>query len=277
MNFTCRKIIISKRHTMRIDFHTHCFPEKIAEKAKHKLSKASGGLIPQTDLTADGLRREMKKDGIDISVVMNIATNPHQQHSVNDFAASQISSDLVPFGSVHPDSPDALEELERIKALGMKGVKFHPEYQNFYVDDEKMFPIYRKINELGLITLFHAGGDIGFAPPYHGTPERFLKIIPEFDTPLVLAHWGGCFMCFEVLEKLAGAPVWFDTSFGYSTMPREIALRILEKHGTDRLLLGSDMPWQRPSWSLALLDSLDLSEEETELIESKNAQKLLGL
>ena len=153
---------------MRIDFHTHCFPDKIAEKAMGKLSVASGGLIPQTDGTAEGLRREMKKDGVDISVVMNIATNAHQQHSVNDFAASLVSDDLIPFGSVHPDAPDALEELERIRSLGLKGVKFHPEYQQFYVDDEKMFPIYKKISDLGLITLFHAGGDIGFPPPYHG-------------------------------------------------------------------------------------------------------------
>ena len=262
---------------MRIDFHTHCFPDKIAERAKDKLSKASGGLIPQTDCTSDGLRREMKKDGVDISVVMNIATNPHQQPSVNDFAASLISDDLVPFGSVHPDSPDALDELDRIKSLGLKGVKFHPEYQGFYVDEERMLPIYKKIGDLGLITLFHAGGDIGFAPPYHGTPDRFLRVLNRFDSPVVLAHWGGCFMCFDVLEKLAGQPVWFDTSFGYGTMPKAVAQQILDKHGASRLLLGSDMPWQRPAWSLSLLNSLEISEEDRALIEYKNAQKLLGL
>lgn len=262
---------------MKIDFHTHCFPEKIAEKARIKLSNASGGLIPQTDCTADGLRREMKKDGVDISVVMNIATNPRQQHSVNDFAASLISEDLIPFGSVHPNSPDALDELERIKSLGMKGVKFHPEYQGFYVDEERMFPIYKKISELGLITLFHAGGDIGFPPPYHGTPDRFLRILNRFESPVVLAHWGGCFMCFDVLEKLEGLPVWFDTSFGYGTMPKACAQRILDKHGAERLLLGSDMPWQRPAWSLALLNSLDMSDGDRALIEYKNAQGLLGI
>ena len=262
---------------MRIDFHTHCFPDKIAEKAMGKLSVASGGLIPQTDGTAEGLRREMKKDGVDISVVMNIATNAHQQHSVNDFAASLVSDDLIPFGSVHPDAPDALEELERIRSLGLKGVKFHPEYQQFYVDDEKMFPIYKKISDLGLITLFHAGGDIGFPPPYHGTPDRFLRVLTRFDSPVVLAHWGGCFMGFEVLEKLAGLPVWFDTSFGYSAMPKACAQSIVEKHGADRLLLGSDMPWQRPAWSKSLLDSLDISDEDRAKIEYRNACGLLGL
>ena len=70
---------------------------------------------------------------------------------------------LIPFGSVFPHAPDALEELERIRDMGLVGVKFHPDYQGFFVDDEKMKPIYRKISQLGLITVFHAGKDYGYS------------------------------------------------------------------------------------------------------------------
>ena len=158
---------------MLIDFHTHAFPEKIAGRAMASLSHGSGGMVSQTDGTAERLKTEMERDGVDISVVLSIATNPKQQHSVNDFAiAMNRDPRLVAFGSVHPDAPDALEELERIAAAGLKGVKFHPEYQHFYADEERMKPIYRKISELGLITTFHAGHDIGFAPPYHCMPEH---------------------------------------------------------------------------------------------------------
>lgn len=151
---------------MLIDFHTHAFPEKIAARAIETLSNASGGIVPQTNGTLDSLKEEMAKDGVDIAVVQSIATNPRQQQKVNDFAI-QINQDdaIVAFGSVHPDAPDVLAELERIHAAGLKGVKFHPEYQNFYADDEKMKAIYRKISQLGLITLFHAGHDYGFPPP----------------------------------------------------------------------------------------------------------------
>ena len=148
---------------MIIDFHTHAFPERIAAGAVDKLAYASGGLIPQTDGTLESLKEVMKRDGIDISVVLGIATNPTQQHNVNDFAAEVNNQEgFVGFGSVHPDAPDALDELDRIKSLGLKGVKFHPEYLGFFVDDERMKPIYKKISRLGLITLFHAGHDYGF-------------------------------------------------------------------------------------------------------------------
>jgi predicted TIM-barrel fold metal-dependent hydrolase len=263
---------------MLIDFHTHAFPEKIAARAVANLAHASGGLCPQTDGTVSSLKAEMKKDGVNIAVVQSISTNPRQMPKVNDFAM-EINCDpaIVAFGSVHPDAPDALEELERIHAAGLKGVKFHPEYQHFYADDEKMKPIYRKISQLGLVTLFHAGDDYGFPPPYHGLPDHVKQALRWFDSPVVAAHWGGLGRGPEVLEKLCGENIYFDLSFGYSTIARDIAQAIIDKHGTDQLLFGSDMPWHRPTWELRLLNTLDISGEDREKICSGNAIKLLHL
>lgn len=263
---------------MLIDFHTHAFPPKIAPRAMETLSYSSGGLKPNTDGTALSLKERMAEDGVDISVVHSIATNPGQQKNVNDFAMElNDDSSLFAFGSVHPDSEDALTELERIKEGGLKGVKFHPEYQNFYVHDPKMFPIYKKISSLGLITLFHAGHDFGFKPPYHCMPDHALEAIKHFDSPVVLAHWGGLGCGEEVIEKLCGENVWFDLSFGYGAMPREVAKEIVRKHTADRLLFGSDMPWHRPRWEMRLIDTLELTEEEREKIFFKNAKTLLGI
>lgn len=264
---------------MVIDFHTHCFPDKIAEKAIQKLAYASGGLEPHTDGTVDGLRRSMKAGGVDLSVVLSIATNAHQQQSVNDFAAAiQNGQDIVAFGSVYPHSEDALDELERIKALGLKGVKLHPDYQGFSVDDMKMKPLYRKISDLGLITVFHAGFDYGFAPPYGGMPDKMQTALGWFDSPVVAAHWGGVNCGEEVVRHLCGIEhLYLDTSFGYSMMPRYYAERILEKHGTDRILFGTDTPWHTAAMEWRLLDALGLSDHEREAIACGNAKKLLGI
>lgn len=263
---------------MLIDFHTHAFPERIAARAIGKLSHDAGGLAPQTDGTLSSLKEQMLTDGVDISVVHSIATSPKQQHNVNNFAMEIDKDDgIVAFGSVHPDAPDALEELERIHAAGLKGVKFHPEYQQFYADDEKMKPIYKKISSLGLVTLFHAGHDYGFPPPYHAMPEHLLRALKWFDSPVVAAHWGG-FGCGEqVLSRLCGENLWFDLSFGYSSMPKSRAQAIIDRHGPDKLLFGSDMPWHRPVWELRLLKTLDLSDADLQKILCVNAEKLLGL
>ena len=263
---------------MLIDFHTHCFPEKIAEKAIAKLSDASGGLKNHTDGTEAGLKRSMQKNGVDISVVLNIATNAHQQQNVNDFAASvNNEKDIFAFGSVFPDSPDALYELERIKSLGLKGVKLHPDYQRFCVDDEKMKPIYKKISKLGLITVFHAGYDYGFAPPYGGMPRNMLTALSWFDSPVIAAHWGGVNCCKEVLDLLCGQDIYFDVSFGYSMLPKYYAEKILEKHGTDKILFGTDSPWHTAEMENRLLNSLKLTEQELKKIYCGNAKKLLNI
>jgi len=263
---------------MLIDFHTHAFPDAIAGKAIDKLSHASGGLEPHTAGTVASLKARLQADQVDRAVVLSIATNPGQQTKVNDFAAS-IDQDpaLTAFGSVHPDSPEALEELERIKAMGLKGVKLHPNYQDFAADEERMIPIYRKISSLGLITLFHAGWDYGFPPPYGGTPDKLRVALRYLDTPVVAAHWGGVNCCEQVLEYLCGTPVYLDTSFGYAMLPRYYALKILEKHGTDRVLFGTDTPWHTAPMELRLLGSLGLTEAEMEAITHKNAERLIGV
>ena len=262
---------------MVIDFHTHCFPDMLAKKAIPMLSRLSGGLIPQTDGTLGGLKKHMKESGVDKSCVMNIATNPHQMKSVNNFAKEINSDSIISFGSIHPDAPDWEEELERIADMGLKGIKLHPDYQGFMADDEKMKPIYKKISELGLITLFHAGFDYGFEPPYHCMPDSALKALAWFESPVILAHWGGIDCGFEVIEKLCGLPVYFDTSFGYGSMPPIAQKRIIDKHGTDKLLFGSDCPWHSPAWEIRNLSTLGLTPEELEKIYHLNAEKLLGI
>lgn len=262
---------------MIIDFHTHCFPEKIAERAIAQLSKNSGGLIPQTDGTPSGLLKIMKECGVTASCIMNIATNPHQMHAVNDFACEINSAELIAFGSIHPDASDWEEELERIKAMGLLGVKLHPDYQRFFADEDRMKPIYRKISSLGLVTLFHAGFDYGFPPPYHCMPTSAVKALAQFESPVVLAHWGGIDCNLEVLDKLCGLPVYFDTSMGYGCIAPAIQKKIIEKHGVDRLLFGSDCPWHNPEWEIRNLESLGLSESELDKIYYKNAKELLDL
>lgn len=263
---------------MLIDFHTHAFPEKIAKTAMEKLSLASGGLTPHTNGTFFDLNRLFKESSIDKAVVLSIATNPSQQKNVNDFAASINDNDnIFAFGSVFPDALDALYELERIKEMGLKGVKLHPEYQKFEVDDPKMKPIYKKIGELGLITIFHAGQDFGFPPPYGATPEKLEKALSWFSSPVIAAHYGGIGFAEGVLKHLCGKDIYFDTSFGYGVIPKYYAQEIIDRHGADKILFGTDTPWHTAEMEMKLLNTLQISYGDFEKITHKNAEKLLGI
>ncbi len=264
---------------MLIDFHTHCFPDSLAPRAVESLAKKSGIMFPPGCGTVKSLLGSMESSAVDYSVVLGIATNPRQQRKVNDFAISLLNEEkLIPFGSVHPDSEDALTELERLAANGIKGIKFHPEYQSFFVDEKRMFPIYEKAASLGLITVFHAGIDLGYRPPFRSTPERLKNILPVFGgAPVVAAHFGGVNEVYDTLHYLCGTDIYFDTAYSYGAVSPLAVRDILNSHPAEKVLFGTDFPWMDAKMISAFLDCCELSGDEREKITGGNARRLLGL
>ena len=74
---------------MVIDFHTHIFPDKIANRTIESLAKNSTS-IPYTDGTDKGLIKNMENAGVDISVALPVLTKPTQFESVLNYAITII-------------------------------------------------------------------------------------------------------------------------------------------------------------------------------------------
>ncbi len=261
---------------MIIDFHTHCFPDAIAARAVPMLSERSG--IPHfADGTVADLRASMRRSGIAASVLLQIATKPAQTPNVNTWAIRQNSTDIVGFGSVHPEHPRWRDEIDRIAGAGLKGLKLHPDYQEFFVDAEPLKPIYEHALARGLILLLHAGVDVGLPEPVHCTPARLLAVydILRHGT-VVLAHMGGWRLWREVEAELAGSAFHFDTSYSAADLPPEDFRRLIRKHGAQRILFGSDSPWADQGAALADVRALGLDPAEEAAILGGNAARLLG-
>lgn len=260
-----------------IDFHTHAFADEIAERAIAKLS-ATAGLPPQANGTVGDLVQKLDAWGIDRAVLLPIATKPSQQRKINDWAMSVNSDRILAFGSVHPDAQDALDELSRIHALGFKGIKLHPDYQGFFIDDAHLFPIYEKCAQLGLIIVFHAGFDALSPDVIHAVPEASARVAARFPSlTMVLAHLGGFRRWDEVEQHLVGNNVYLDTAFIADEISDEQALRIIRRHGADKILLASDCPWHTPLQEVSMLRRLPLTDSELALIFHQNAERLLQL
>ncbi len=263
---------------MLIDFHAHAFPDNLAPNIIPRLAKKAGGIATYTNGGITDTAAKMQGWGVDRFVLLNIATNVKQQTNVNNFAIAQNTDNVISFGSVHPDSPGALDELERIAGAGLLGVKFHPEYQDFRIDDKKVYPLYEKCRSLGLVMVFHAGSDLGFSRPPAAPPAAVGKVLRAFpDAKMVMAHLGGCLLWDEVESHVAGCAGYIDTSFTFGRISAEQATRIIKKHGADRVLFGSDCPWESPADTFAFIDSLKLTDDEKDKIFSKNALELLGI
>ena len=282
---------------MIVDLHTHVFPEKTAASTVKKLELLSH-TRSFSDGSAAGLKASMTRAGVDASLVLPVATNPHQVPHVND--SSTRMNELGPetgiysLGCIHPDFDGYREELSRIASLGLKGIKLHPEYQGTDFDDPRYLRILDRCGELGLIVISHAGLDIGFPGKDNCSPAMVLRAIRQVGpVKLVLAHMGGWRQWDQVEELLCETQVSIDTSYalgsiaplddGFYTpeqlplMPEEQFMRMVRKFGAERVLFGTDSPWDDQAQALKRLRALPLEPWELEAILGGNAQKLLNL
>lgn len=261
---------------MVIDFHAHCFPDSLAAKAMKSLEEGCYARAVH-DGTKAGLKRHMTECGVGLSVVLPVATKPSQVNAINDWAAGSSDQSLLFFAAAHPDDADFYKNLEYIKKAGFPGIKLHPDYQNFYADEKRMFPIYEAIRDSGLIAVFHSGVDLSYTSNVHCTPLMLKNVLDNVPgIKIVAAHMGAHALWRDTEQLICGRDLYFDTSYSYYSLGREGMKRMIEKHGAGRILFGTDSPWKRADIEINNIHSLGLSSSDTENILFGNTLRLLG-
>lgn len=278
-----------------IDFHTHTFPDAIAEKTIATLS-AKSRTKAFLSSKADDLSEDGKREGIVLSVILPVVTNPLKTDKINTASAlineKTQETGLFSFGGMHPDTPEPKEEIRRIARLGLKGIKIHPPYQGVPLNDIRYKRIVDYAEEEGLVVVSHGGIDIGVAGDW-SNPKQCLELLREVrPTKFVMAHMGGWQQWDEVEELLAGEDLYFDTAFSYGEyaysddVPKERRAKALSEekmvslvrlHGADKILFGTDSPWTDRREQAERIEALPLTQQEKDSILFLNAQKLLGL
>lgn len=261
-----------------IDMHAHMFPDAIAQRTMDKLVTVADGLRPVTDATHDGTVRHMRNCAISAFAALPIATKPTQCTSINNWTASMSDDYVLGFGTVHPDFENPIAEIERVNALGLHGIKLHPDYQHIYPDEERMFPLYEKMAELGLPVVLHAGWDPVSPDLTRSTPERLRRVLDRVPgLTMIAAHMGGMKMSDDVIKYLCGCDVYFDTSMSYVYLTPERFRLLIDQHGVDHILFGSDCPWSDAKRQIQMLRDVGIEGDALDKILYRNAAKLLGL
>lgn len=275
-----------------IDFHTHTFEDNVAERAIKKLS-ASANIISYLGGT-DGELIQSNRNGYCTSVVLPVATKISQSDGINsrNYKKNMISMDtgVIYFAAIHPDDSDIKAKLFAIKSAGFKGIKLHPAFQGLRIDDNNYLKIIDIASGLGLITVIHAGYDISYPQNENASVRYILNMVRTLNPErVVLAHMGGWNQWDMVESDLAGANVYFDTSFCLNELipndrnlpfsnvrlSKEQFLRIVKLHGIDRILFGTDSPWSDREESVNIIKSIGLSQSDLDRLLYKNASAIL--
>ena len=257
-----------------IDAHAHVFPEPIRKKAVDAI-----GRFYDIPMYGEGSPEDLLRRGTPLGVVTYIvnsaATTADQVQAINRYIKSVQESDarFIGFGTLHQDTLHPHHVVDEILELGLHGVKLHPDFQKFDIDDPKLFPIYEAMAGR-LPLLIHMGDERSDA----SSPARLLNVINRFPSLTVIApHLGGYSRWDEAIETIIGQDIYIDTSSALAFMPPEKAAAIIRAHGINKVLFGSDYPMWLHKDEMERFFALGFTDEENEKILFGNAAKLLGV
>lgn len=260
------------------DAHCHIFPQKIAEKASVNIGKFYG-LKMNFDGSVDTLMKLYKRVGVNGCLVQSVATVPAQVEHINDFIAQSVRDNpdmFVGFCSLHPqmEKKSIEAEIDRAIGLGLKGIKLHPDFQEFRIDDRKAYDIYEAA-EGRLPILFHTG-DTRFD---YSSPKRLANALKDFPRLIAIgAHFGGWSEWSDGEKYLADNPnVYVDTSSSLYALSPAQAKEYINAFTPDRIMFGTDYPMWSAEDELKNMENLDLSDEDREKIMFKTAYSLLNI
>lgn len=257
-----------------IDCHAHIFPEKIALKAT-----AGIGSFYDVQMKYNGCCDALIKSGCAAGIekywVHSVATTPSQIRSINTFIAEQcaLHPEFIGLGALHPDAEDIEAEVNNILSLGLRGVKLHPDFQHFNIDDPRALPMYECI--AGRLPLLIHVGDSRYTYSHPTRLARVLDMFPELDC--VAAHFGGYTVWEEGYEALGSRRCWIDTSSTTAMLNDYDHLRALaSKWGTERMLFGTDFPMWDHAEELERVKRLGFTERQLEDVLYNNANALMS-
>jgi uncharacterized protein len=255
-----------------IDAHTHIWPDKIAKAA---LSKPADDLTRAGDGTVAGSIAAMERAGIDRSVAFGVSNDAAHRDAANRFVAGLDRDWFIPFGTIHTDATPE-ENIGNLREHGIHAVKLHPLFQGISLADPRLWENLEAMQgEFVILTHVGEGGE----GSERCTPQMLVDLVERFpDLDLIAAHFGGYRLLDELEEKVLGLPVCLDTSWppGLASIGAERTLQIIERHGTDKIIFGSDWPIVDPADDVVAVRELGLSEEETAGILGGNLLRLLG-
>ena len=259
-----------------IDTHAHIFPSKIATKAVANIG-AFYGIPMHGDGDTETLIEHGKASGVTHYIVNSSATTRNQVEQINNFIVESVKSRDNVFGlcTMHPDLTES--EVDDVIKFALEnnliGVKLHPDFQMFDIDDERAYKIYGKCEGV-LPILFHTGD----ARYEYSSPLKMIKIAKEFpNLKCVAAHFGGYDRWHEVDGYKDTPNVYFDTSSSLFKLPISQAKRLIDLFSIERFMFGVDFPMWGHDFEMENIAKLGLTEEQMDMVMSENAIRFYNL
>ena len=260
-----------------IDAHAHIYPEKIAQKATDSIGVFYDIKMEMPAGTADRLIEDGSRAGVKRYVVHSVATTAHQVRSINEFIKREMDAhpEFIGFMTLHQDLTEEEVNHEVAWAIenGFKGIKLHPDFQKFNIDDKNVEKFYKAASGKLPILLHMGDNRFDYSKPY-----RLANMAKKYkDVNFIAAHFGG-YRCWEEVDVYKGLNnIYFDTCSSLPFITSEKAKELIDTFGADRFFFATDFPMWDAVGELERFNKIPLSDKEREMIFSKNIKRLLKI
>lgn len=259
-----------------IDFHTHAFADSIADRAMGYLANEVAGVKSFLDGKLSSLLESMDRADIERSVLCPIATKPKQFEGIIKWGSQIRSSRIIPLGSVHPDDEHVFEHIDQIYEAGFPGLKMHPYYQSFFLDEPRMLDIYARIADHEMFVVMHTGFDVAYPAVKRADPPRILRVVEQLPGfKLITTHLGAWRQWEQVADLMVGKEIFMELSYTQNYLEPDKMRNILINHPPEYLLFGTDSPWADQKGSIEYVKSLNIGSERERMLFRDNALRLL--
>lgn len=204
----------------------------------------------------------------------------------NDYIAAVVKKypeRFMGIGSIDPHmGKQAIYEAERaVKELGLKAIKLEPYRQLFFLNDEKFYPIWEKIQELRVAIMVHTGTIQGEGRQKLGynRPIPYIDdVAADFpELTIIACHpsfpWQDETLAMAVHKK----NVFVELSAGYPKDFSDNLVKFTNSVLQNKVMFGSGYPLFEPGEWVKQFRLLPISKEVQEKVIFKNAAKFFGL
>jgi len=259
-----------------IDFHTHVYPDAIADKAAASVREFYDG---RGNAAIHGTTKMLLERGTMAGtsqfVILPVALRPDRTRHINDFILEQVAKEprFIGFGTIHAAMENIIDEVDYIREQGLQGLKMHPDSQVFNIDDPRLLPVYEHIQ--GKLPVLLHMGDKRFDYSHPARLHRVLDLFPKLQ--VIAAHFGAYQIHEQAYEYLKDKDCFFDVSSSLMFMDEGVAENYVNQYGAERFVYGSDFPMWDPVVEMERFLKLKLTPAQFEQIAYKTAESILRL
>jgi len=259
---------------MIIDAHVHLFTPKIIANVS-----AKSGMVAELHLQTDKATQRIGTAALGtalglagVHAALMLPTASANGVSEVNRAAMATAADcdyLNTAGTLHPECKDLQAELAALHATGIRAIKLCSFSQGFMLNAPATMAMFAQIETFNrnhthhffvvLDTFYKAAAYFGTDPRFTTDPACINRLVQTFPgITFVGAHMGGLTAPFEdIIRCLPAADnLYLDTSNADHTLNEAEFIQLLQVHGPNRILFGTDWPWFDPGEEIMLIEGL---------------------